>query len=141
MLGLNPDCRGASSPMCRVFLAAIAALAGVSGAIVSSIDHANWMRDLMPIIGNATLLDLSLPGSHDTLTYDTSVTVADDAELIPPRLATILHSLGDFLGFNSAMRPMVCALLTTALLKACQLRSCYFCHHAALLSVECLHSA
>jgi hypothetical protein len=31
------------------------------------LDH--WMGDLMPAIGNATLLDLSLPGTHDSLTF------------------------------------------------------------------------
>lgn len=41
----------------------------------SFIDHANWMRDLMPVIGNASLFDLSLPGTHDTFTYDLSTTV------------------------------------------------------------------
>ena len=40
---------------------------------------ANWMGKSLPIIENQTLLDLSLPGTHDTLTYDLSERVADNA--------------------------------------------------------------
>ena len=35
----------------------------------------SWMQALFPVIGNATILDLSMPGTHDTLTYDLSTTV------------------------------------------------------------------
>ena len=33
------------------------------------VDTANWMGMLKPILGNATLLDLSMPGAHDAMTY------------------------------------------------------------------------
>jgi len=36
-------------------------------------EHSNWMGELLPVIGNQTLLDLSLPGTHDTQTYDLSL--------------------------------------------------------------------
>lgn len=49
------------------------------------------MGTLLPIIGNLTVLDLSLPGTHDTLTYDLSETVSvggfDDSTII----SDILH--------------------------------------------------
>jgi len=52
----------------------------------------NWMTELYPVIKDLTLLDLSLPGTHDTLTYDLSTTVSeggmDDALL----LAELLHN-------------------------------------------------
>lgn len=31
---------------------------------------ANWMGALAPALANATLLDMTLPGTHDTMTYD-----------------------------------------------------------------------
>ena len=37
----------------------------------------NWMRELTQHIGHATLLDLSLPGTHDSLTYNLSLKVSD----------------------------------------------------------------
>ena len=36
---------------------------------------ADWMGDLLPVLGNLTLLDIVLPGTHDTLTHDLSRTV------------------------------------------------------------------
>ena len=41
---------------------------------------ANWMGALAPILANATVLDLSLPGAHDTMTYDLSTTLSDGYE-------------------------------------------------------------
>lgn len=37
----------------------------------------NWMGSLMPVIGNLSLLDISLPGTHDSMTFDLSTTVSD----------------------------------------------------------------
>ena len=37
----------------------------------------NWMGHLMPAIENASILDLSLPGTHDTMTYDLDLIVSD----------------------------------------------------------------
>ena len=28
----------------------------------AAVDVSNWMRDMMPIIGNATIMDLTMPG-------------------------------------------------------------------------------
>lgn len=52
-----------------------------------------WMGDVLNVIPNATLLDLSLPGTHDSLTYDLSNSVSDNANDIPKWLSTILHVL------------------------------------------------
>eukprot|EP01006_Ploeotia_vitrea_P058068 TRINITY_DN68733_c0_g1_i1.p1 TRINITY_DN68733_c0_g1~~TRINITY_DN68733_c0_g1_i1.p1 ORF type:complete len:479 (+),score=21.77 TRINITY_DN68733_c0_g1_i1:25-1461(+) len=54
---------------------------------------ANWMGHLLPVIGNQTLLDLSLPGTHDSMTYDLSDWIADGTNDIPAWLADILHDL------------------------------------------------
>jgi hypothetical protein len=53
----------------------------------------SWMACLLPIIGNLTVLDLQLPGTHDTLTFDLSNRVADNANDIPPALSSFLHDL------------------------------------------------
>ena len=39
------------------------------------IRHTDWMGDLMPVIGNHTLFDLTLPGTHDSLAHDLCPTV------------------------------------------------------------------
>jgi hypothetical protein len=75
----------------------------------------------MPIIGNATILDLSLPGTHDSLTYDSSTTVADLAEELPPRVSNLLHNIGDFLGIAYALRNLVSVRCELWVLPSCQL--------------------
>ncbi len=72
-----------------------------------AVDHANWMRDLMPVIGNATLLDLTLPGTHDTMTYDLAPVVSDGANDIPASLADLMHDFGDFLDIGDYIRNQV----------------------------------
>ncbi len=72
------------------------------------IDHANWMRDLMPLIANATLLDLSIPGTHDSMTFDLGSVVADGAEDIPTNLSYILHDFGNFENIGQFARNQVC---------------------------------
>ena len=52
----------------------------------------SWMGDLQPLLGNLTLFDLALPGTHDTLTYDLSTTVADNANDLPSWVAWLLHT-------------------------------------------------
>ena len=37
----------------------------------------NWMEKMMPAIGYLTLLDLALPGTHDSLTYNLSLTTSN----------------------------------------------------------------
>ena len=54
---------------------------------------ADWMGNMGPLIANQTLLDLSLPGSHDTMTYDLSTALSDGYEGLPSIVTTILHEL------------------------------------------------
>ena len=54
---------------------------------------ANWMANMGGLIANQTLLDLSLPGSHDTMTYDLSTALSDGYEGLPSIVTTILHEL------------------------------------------------
>lgn len=74
--------------------------------IVSDPFYASWMGHLGPLLHNFTLLDLSLPGTHDTFTYDLSTSVADHANDLSPVLAELLHNahtelewlaIGDFM--------------------------------------------
>jgi hypothetical protein len=55
----------------------------------------NWIGNTLPFIGGATLHELTLPGSHDSMTYDLSETVADGGVDDHPEIAVILH---DFSG-------------------------------------------
>ena len=69
----------------------------------------SWMGDLQPILGNLTIMDLALPGTHDTLTFDLSTTVADDANDLPAWAAWFLHTfhslggavIGEFIRENA----------------------------------------
>jgi len=62
---------------------------------------------MMPTLGNQTLLDISLPGTHDTMTYDMSTTVSDNANDMSPTVAWLLHEFHDDLGVGSFIRDMV----------------------------------
>jgi len=53
--------------------------------------HSDWMKDLLPVIGDQSIMDLSLPGTHDSLSYDLSTTVAQDANSLPHWLSNVLH--------------------------------------------------
>ena len=57
-------------------------------------DLADWMGALAPVIGDMSLLDLSLPGTHDSMTYNLSTRVADNGNDLPPWLTWVLHQLG-----------------------------------------------
>ena len=46
-----------------------------------------------PLIGNSTILDLSMPGAHDTVTYDLSTSLSDGYEGMPDAISKILHAL------------------------------------------------
>ncbi|CAE7562651.1 Plcxd1 [Symbiodinium natans] len=59
----------------------------------ADLDLANWMGQLAPILGDATLLDLSLPGTHDSMTYDLSDTLSDGYEGMSAATSAILHAL------------------------------------------------
>lgn len=51
----------------------------------------NWIGELLPIVGHLTVMDISLPGTHNTFTYDLSLTVSDGGIDGAPMLAQILH--------------------------------------------------
>jgi hypothetical protein len=53
----------------------------------------SWMTCLFPLISNLTILDLQLPGTHDTLTFHLSDRIADNANDISPALAAFLHDV------------------------------------------------
>ena len=54
----------------RALGGATASLPGHLGRFVDDDSFLNsWFQYLMPAIGNQTLLQLSLPGTHDSLTY------------------------------------------------------------------------
>ena len=50
-------------------------LATVAIARATLVPMDSWMTALYPVIANVTLLDLSLPGTHDSMTWDLSTTV------------------------------------------------------------------
>jgi hypothetical protein len=55
----------------------------------------SWMSRLfhLGLLGNATLLDLCLPGTHDSLSYDLSLTVSTEGLDGLHRLSDLLHAL------------------------------------------------
>jgi len=61
--------------------------------VSADLDLTNWMGQLAPIIGDFTLLDLSLPGAHDAMTSDLSTTLSDGYEGFNPVISKILHSV------------------------------------------------
>lgn len=82
---------------------ALLTLVGAAAAAAPS-SRATWMGDFLPLLGNSTLLDLSLPGTHDTLTFDLSDTVADDANNVPPAISWLLHEFRDFADVGKVIR-------------------------------------
>lgn len=77
--------------MCApVFLVASALLCWLPSttfgqAPVESIYQTNftstWMETVAPAIGSLSLLDLMLPGTHDTLTYDLSTALSEGMDM------------------------------------------------------------
>lgn len=61
--------------------------------VFAELDLANWMGQLAPVIKDATLLDLSLPGAHDAMTSDLSTTLSDGYEGLGPVISKILHAV------------------------------------------------
>eukprot|EP00927_Polykrikos_kofoidii_P080561 TRINITY_DN77454_c0_g1_i1.p1 TRINITY_DN77454_c0_g1~~TRINITY_DN77454_c0_g1_i1.p1 ORF type:complete len:496 (+),score=62.35 TRINITY_DN77454_c0_g1_i1:134-1621(+) len=52
----------------------------------------DWMADIMPVLPNTTtLLDLSVPGTHDSMSYDLSDVVSDGGVEDHPFLSKLLH--------------------------------------------------
>ena len=56
------------------------------------------MGELLPSLENRSLLELSLPGTHDTMTYDLSTTTADNTNDLPASVAWLMHELAPELG-------------------------------------------
>ena len=59
--------------------------------------EANWMERLLPVLGNQSLLNLTLPGTHDTLTVDMSTTVSDNSNDMSSALSWILHTIAQYI--------------------------------------------
>mmetsp|Transcript_58088 Transcript_58088/g.188027 ORF Transcript_58088/g.188027 Transcript_58088/m.188027 type:complete len:449 (+) Transcript_58088:60-1406(+) len=68
-------------------------LSALPAARCGQLDLANWMGQLAPVLGDASILDLSLPGAHDTMTYDLSTTLSEGYEGMGPVISKILHSV------------------------------------------------
>ena len=80
--------------MLRVKLLLVLVLTSLVLVMVRGFDVSSWMGGLWPVISNLTLLDLSVVGTHDSLTYDLSDRFADnDLPQFPPWLAALLHNL------------------------------------------------
>jgi hypothetical protein len=58
---------------------------------------ANWVNKVKPVLYNQTILDLTWPGSHDSLTSDLSTTFSGHANDVPPALAWLLHTFGSII--------------------------------------------
>eukprot|EP00494_Astrolonche_serrata_P010032 UN10091 len=52
---------------------------------------ANWQENLIKFVENRTLSDLYILGTHDSLTYDLSLTIADGAVDDHPFISKVLH--------------------------------------------------
>ena len=57
----------------------------------------DWMKTTLPVIQNLTILDLSLPGTHDSLTYDLSLTVSDGGIDDYPELSKLLNHFSNLI--------------------------------------------
>ena len=78
---------------CLFVLTATSSAASDAAAVADSSFLSDWMGHSAPLISNVTLLDLALPGSHDTMTYDLSSALSDGYEGMPEPVSKILHSL------------------------------------------------
>eukprot|EP01065_Artemidia_motanka_P040681 TRINITY_DN513_c0_g1_i1.p1 TRINITY_DN513_c0_g1~~TRINITY_DN513_c0_g1_i1.p1 ORF type:complete len:488 (+),score=203.39 TRINITY_DN513_c0_g1_i1:58-1464(+) len=74
--------------------AALAALA-VAGPVRADDFYSSWMGKIAPAAGNLSVLDMALPGTHDSMTWDLSNTVADDTNDLPTWASWILHNIHD----------------------------------------------
>jgi len=78
----------------RIIALLIASVGAVPTGFDDSTFLANWMGNVLPVIQDLTILDMSLPGTHDTLTYDLSTTVAPGGIDGPAIYSEILHAFG-----------------------------------------------
>ncbi len=53
----------------------VIAVAAAGAEPLADVPMDYWMTALFPILANYTLFDLSLPGTHDSMTWDLSTTV------------------------------------------------------------------
>ena len=60
----------------------------------------NWMGEFASVWSSPraspTLLDISVPGTHDSMTSDLSTTVSDNAEDVSPAVAYLLHTFSEY---------------------------------------------
>ena len=68
----------------------------------------DWMGQLLPVLGASPLLALSLPGTHDTLTYDLSTTVSEGGIDEYYKLAEMLHDKTDLVPGQVRLKPDGC---------------------------------
>jgi hypothetical protein len=87
-------------------IAAVILLASAvtAAAATTPYSSATWMGALAPFTDARTVLDLAWPGTHDTMTYDLSATVADGANDLPAAIADILHNYGNLSGIGDFVR-------------------------------------
>jgi len=71
----------------------------------------DWQGNLLPAIGHLTLLDLSLPGTHDSLTYDLSLTTSCGGIDGAQTLAEILHNYTGIVPDGIEVGPFLCLTL------------------------------
>lgn len=92
---MSPSTRVAVAVAFAVAVAATRGVAHAGGATAHSGTSgdllANWMGQLAPVIGKQTVLDLALPITHDTMTYDLSTTVSEGGWDASSVIAWILH--------------------------------------------------
>lgn len=85
-------------------LNALCVLIFVARLIAASEFSSRWMKHLEPFISHQTLLDITLPGTHDSMTWDLSTSIADGANDIPLNISLLFHDLGDILRIGNAIR-------------------------------------
>jgi hypothetical protein len=87
--------------LARVLLSSVVLLLPVFFASSGdgAVAPASWMHDLTPVIEGHRVLDLSFPGTHDALTCDLSLRIAENSNDLPPWLSDLLHKY--FPGFNN----------------------------------------
>eukprot|EP00672_Neobodo_designis_P021524 CAMPEP_0174851594 /NCGR_PEP_ID=MMETSP1114-20130205/23273_1 /TAXON_ID=312471 /ORGANISM="Neobodo designis, Strain CCAP 1951/1" /LENGTH=473 /DNA_ID=CAMNT_0016086139 /DNA_START=102 /DNA_END=1523 /DNA_ORIENTATION=- len=89
----------------QLFVAACLLLIVTATAVPAALHPiGDWMGYGAEAFANHTLLDLVLPGTHDTLTFDLSTSISDNANDLPPPIAALLHDLHDFAGLAAAVR-------------------------------------
>jgi hypothetical protein len=70
-------------------------LLGLLGRLVAGDDTylANWMGEISAALQSSSILDMSLPGTHDSLTYDLSTVISDGGIDGYDALSVVLHDL------------------------------------------------